>query len=126
MYLILIDKLITLRNTLNTDAHPCKGTPLEHRALPTSAQLDRGTVGLPWIGDGGMLEEWAARCEQSPTSVPPRDTHSKYVTVLLLHPGQEASGISPKLQGMAQPGDAAQVQRRLARSPAEATALSIT
>lgn len=57
--------------------------------------------------------------------LPPRDTHSKYVTVLLLHPGKEAGSISPELQGMAQPGDAAQVQRRLARSPAEATVFSI-
>lgn len=55
-----------------------------------------------------------------------RDTHSKYITVLLLHPGKEAGSISPKLQSMAQPGDAAQVQRRLTRSPAEATSLSIT
>lgn len=46
--------------------------------------------------------------------------------MLLLHPGKEVGSISPKLQGMAQPGDAARVQRRLTRSPAEATALSIT
>lgn len=63
--------------------------------------------------------------EQPLTPVAPRDTHSKYVTVLLLHPGKEAGGILPKLQGMAQPGDAAQVQRRLTGSPAETTAPSI-
>lgn len=55
---------------------------------------------------------------------PHRDTYSKYVAMFLLHPGEEAGSISPKLQGMAQPGDAAQVQGRLAWSPAETTALS--
>ena len=93
---------------------------------------DRGTVSLPWIGISGWVSMWvdvggvAGPNDKQPlTPVPPRDTHSKYVTVLFLHPGKEAGSISPKLQGMAQPGDAAQVQRRLTRSPAEATALTI-
>ena len=43
--------------------------------------------------------------------------------MLLLHPSEEAGSIFSKLQGVAQPGDTAQVQGRLARSPAEATAL---
>lgn len=43
--------------------------------------------------------------------------------MLLLHPSEEASGIFSKLQGIAQPGDAAHVQGGLARAPAEATAL---
>lgn len=53
----------------------------------------------------------------------PRGTYSKDVTMLLLHPSEEAGSIFSKLQGVAQPGDTAQVQGRLARSPAEVMAL---
>lgn len=54
----------------------------------------------------------------------PGGAYSKDVTVLLLHPSEEAGRISSKLQGVAQPWDVAQVQRRFTRSPVEGTALS--
>lgn len=52
-----------------------------------------------------------------------RGTYSEDIAMLLLHPREEAGGIFSKLQGIAQPGDAAQVQGRLSRSPAGATVL---
>jgi hypothetical protein len=61
----------------------------------------------------------------NPTPSLPSTTYSKDVTVLLLHPREEACSISSKLQGMAQPGDAAPVQGRLTGLPEEVTAFSI-
>lgn len=78
------------------------------------------------LGHGWMLEESVIiRHDRTSCSSPslPRDTYSKDIPMLLLHPGEEAGSIFPKLQGIAQPGDTAQVQGRFARSPAGTTAL---
>lgn len=97
-------------------------------------QLDRELARpLGWMLDGGVgigtdvegisrnqIRGSAAHPHPSPGT---RGTYGKYVTVLLLHPRQEAGGIFSKVQGIAQPGDAPQVQRRLTGSPTEAMAL---
>lgn len=73
-----------------------------------------------------MLEESVnIRHDRTSCSYPflPRDTYSKDIPMFLLHPGEEAGSIFSKLQGVAQPGDAAQVQGRFARSPAETIVL---
>lgn len=90
-------------------------------------------IGIQKVGwtTGQLVYGWIlkksvnSRFTRSSCSSPsfPRGTYSKDVTMLLLHPSEEASSIFSKLQGVAQPGDTAQVQGRLARSPAEVTAL---
>lgn len=78
------------------------------------------------LGYGGVLEESVnIRHDRTSCSSPslPRDTYSKDIPMLLLHPGEEAGSIFSKLQGVVQPGDTAQVQGRFARSPAETIVL---
>lgn len=80
-----------------------------------------GQLAYGWILKKSVNSRYAWSSCSSPSF--PRGTYSKDVTMLLLHPSEEAGSIFSKLQGVAQPGDTAQVQGRLARSPAEVTAL---
>lgn len=78
--------------------------------------------GMSELEYGGMLEEPVnIRNDRTRCTSPslPKDTYSKDIPMLLLHPGEEAGSIFSKLQGVAQPGDTAQVQGRFTRSPAE-------
>lgn len=79
-----------------------------------------------WKEIGGISEARYNRPSCSSFSLPrgTEGTYSKDITMLLFHPCEEAGSIFSKLQGMAQPGDTAQVQGRLARSPAETTVIT--
>jgi len=80
-----------------------------------------GQLAYGWILKKSVNSRYAWSSCSSPSF--PRGTYSKDVPMLLLHPSEEAGSIFSKLQGVTQPGDTAQVQGRLARSPAEVTAL---
>ena len=80
-----------------------------------------GQLAYGWILKKSVNSRYTWSSCSSPSF--PRGTYSKDVPMLLLHPSEEAGSIFSKLQGVAQPGDTAQVQGRLARSPAEVMAL---
>ena len=115
-----------------------KGRVLGTRWMYSCTDIDRmlagplGGCGMSGLPCARVLEESVNIRYDSPGCSSPslprgtRDTYSKDITMFLLHPCEEAGSIFSKLQGIAQPGDAAQVQGRLARSPAGTTVLITT